>query len=77
MKRRNICLTGFGSAAGRAGAGTSWLVEFRSGQAAVFERDVDQVRWQNPHIEVMLRADAAKLPEGIRSTHLAGAAAVG
>ena len=24
-----------------------------------------QVRWQNPHIEVMLRADAVKLPEGI------------
>lgn len=24
-----------------------------------------QVRWQNPHIEVMLRADAVKLPDGI------------
>jgi hypothetical protein len=24
-----------------------------------------QVRWQNPHIEVMLRADAVQLPEGI------------
>lgn len=24
-----------------------------------------QVRWQNPHTEVMLRADAVKLPEGI------------
>ena len=24
-----------------------------------------QVRWQNPHIEVMLRADAVKLPEGL------------
>jgi len=24
-----------------------------------------QVRWQNPHIEVMLRAEAVKLPEGI------------
>ena len=24
-----------------------------------------QVRWQNPHIEVMLRADVTKLPDGI------------
>jgi hypothetical protein len=24
-----------------------------------------QVRWQNPHIEVMLRVDATKLPDGI------------
>ena len=24
-----------------------------------------QVRWQNPHTEVMLRADAVKLPEGL------------
>jgi hypothetical protein len=24
-----------------------------------------QVRWQNPHTEVMLRVDAAKLPEGM------------
>ncbi len=24
-----------------------------------------QVRWQNPHTEVMLRVDATKLPEGI------------
>ena len=26
-----------------------------------------QVRWQNPHAEVMLRADATKLPDGIAS----------
>ena len=26
-----------------------------------------QVRWQNPHTEVMLRVDATKLPEGIAS----------
>ena len=26
-----------------------------------------QVRWQNPHAEVMLRVDATKLPEGIAS----------
>lgn len=26
-----------------------------------------QVRWQNPHAEVMLRVDAAKLPDGIAS----------
>ena len=26
-----------------------------------------EVRWQNPHAEVMLRADATKLPDGIAS----------
>ena len=26
-----------------------------------------QVRWQNPHTEVMLRVDATKLPEGVAS----------
>ena len=26
-----------------------------------------QVRWQNPHTEVMLRVDATKLPEGMAS----------
>ncbi len=43
---------------------------FNQDQPLYLSGTLTEVRWQNPHAEVMLKADAAKLPEGFASRTL-------
>ena len=65
MKRRNfVYLVSGALLAAPVLAHHGWS-SFDQDKPLYLSGTLTQVRWQNPHIEVMLRADAVKLPEGI------------
>ena len=65
MKRRNfVYLVSGALLAAPVLAHHGWS-SFDQDKPLYLSGTLTQVRWQNPHAEVMLRADAVKLPEGI------------
>ena len=65
MKRRNfVYLVSGALLAAPVLAHHGWS-SFDQDKPLYLSGTLTQVRWQNPHIEVMLRADVVKLPEGI------------
>ena len=65
MKRRNfVYLVSGALLAAPVLAHHGWS-SFDQDKPLYLSGTLTQVRWQNPHIEVMLRADAVKLPDGI------------
>ena len=66
MDRRNFALTIGVLLAGPVLAHHGWS-SFDQDKPLYLAGTLTQVRWQNPHAEVMLRVDATKLPDGIAS----------
>ncbi len=70
MKRRYVLhFLGYALLAAPVFAHHGWS-SFNQDEPLYLSGTLTQVRWQNPHAEVMLRVDATKLPEGLATRKL-------